>query len=358
MNSGDYEYQSNVARQELILQLNGIAEGDNVGKLLAQISEEKEGLEAKLRGDVMEYFQNVKVCEALAEKCVANVKAMQAGLKDLDKSVGQFAWAKHPSIEKVVKLRKNLITVVDTLHDFLNVSSQMKNMREQMKDYRQYEQVHRKLLTICALRDNMMGKSETNKKLEQTFKNFSEKFKEIKALEEEFYNLIYENLAESINLAKKEPKKLAKTLKTIEVADQTAKEPNFYFKRAQDALREMVQRRFKARLDNDGAEDIGAKLEAAKNSVDDMMDVHKYLVPLFPEKYDIFNFMKSENKKLVESLVLPFLNNMTTLKEDPTVIIDFISWLDNYEILLRRVGIEGSEEYADLRLVDLSDGRN
>lgn len=328
-----------------------VTEGESVAKLLAETTEAREAMEKRLRDDISEYFQNMRVCETLAERCEANVKGMQTNLKDLDNSTKQFAWAKTPSLEKLVVLRKNLNQVVDTLHDFLNVSSQMKDLREQIKDYRSYENVHRKLLTICTLRDSMMSRATTNKKLEKTFKNFSEKFKEIRALEEQFYDTIFENIAVSIDLGKSDPRKLAKSLKVVELADLTAKQPGAYFQRAQQALTRMVRQRFESRLGEEDSNDIGSKLEAAKYSVDDLADVHQHLVPIFPEKYRVFDFVRGEYRALIESLVTPYLADLEGLKEDPGVILYFAGWLDNYEYLLKRVGVEAIDEYAGLREV-------
>ena len=347
--AGDYQLQA--ARQEVIQMLATVTEGESVSSLLSETTKEREDLEKKLKDDISEYFQNYKVCETMIDRCDANIKLLKTNFQDLDKSVSAFAWAKNSSIEKLVILRKNLNQVVDTLHDFLNVSSQMKDLRQQIKDYRMYENVHRKLLTICNLRDSMMLKSSSNKRLEQTFKNFTERFKEIKQLEEEFYTTIFDNLANSIDLAKTDPRKLTKTLKVIEVADLTSKEPNAYFEKSKKALSKMVRQRFEGRLGDESSSDIASKLEAAKYSVDDLMDVHQHLVPIFPQKYNIFDFMRAEYKGLIESLVMPYLTNLDSLKQDPGVILYFMGWLDNYEVLLKRVGIEGVEEYADLKNV-------
>jgi chromosome segregation ATPase len=345
------DYQKELAKTKVIELLESVKEGESVANILSDTTKQREDVEKKLKEDIGEYFQNYRLCETMMDRCDTNIKTIQTNFKDLDKSLSSFAWARNSSIEKLVTLRKNLNQVVDTLHDFLNVSSQMKDLRKQLTDYRMYENVHRKLLTICSLRDSMMTRSSSNKRLEQTFKNFSERFKEIKTLEEEFYNTIFDNLANAIDLAKTDPRKLTKTLKVIEIADLTSKQPNAYFEKSLVSLRRMVKQRFEGRIGDENSTDIGSKLEAAKYSVDDLMDVHQHLVPLFPQKYNIFDFMRAEYKKLIESLVMPYLNNLESLKEDPGVILYFIGWLENYEVLLKRVGIEGSEEYSDLRNV-------
>lgn len=348
----DHSYQIVQARQEVIELLQTVTEGESVAKLLAETTAAKKTMEKKLQDDIAEYFQNMKVCETLAERCDSNLKSIKVNLKDLDGNVAKFAWAKTPSLEKLVLLRKNLNQVVDTLNDFLNVSSQMKDLRVQLKDYRTYETVQKKLLTICTLIDRMKDKAHTNKKLEKTFNNFTEKFKEVRALEDEFYSTIFENISISIDLAKTDPRKLAKSLKVVELADMTAKEPNLYFAKAQDALRKMVNNRFESRLGEGESSDIGSKLEAAKSSVDDLLDVHQHLIPIFPAKYQIFDFIRAEYKKLIESLVMPYLKDLKGLEQDPGVILYFIGWLDNYEFLLKRRGIEGADEYAELRAVE------
>jgi hypothetical protein len=338
------------AQQATLSFLDSMTEGYSVSKMLEEEQERKDRLEKKIKEDVFEYFQNLKIAQTLVQKNNAQLKVMKTNLKDLDASTAAFAWAKSPSIERLNRLRKNLSQVVDTLHDFLNVSGQMKNLKELMKDSRFYEHVFRKLRTISSLRDSMREKAQSSKKLEITFRNFETKFQEMQQIEELFYKLIFENVVNSIELAKVEPTKLARTLNIINLSDEGGKEKEVYFLRAKEALRLLVKTRFESRL-NPNTDDIAEKLEAAKYSVDDLMDVHQYLTKIYPEKYDIFNFMRSEYKALIQSLVMPYLTNLNSIKQDPGVIIYFISWLDNYEILLKRVGIETSE-YADLREVN------
>ena len=345
----DQEYQYKVARLEIIDMLNGITENESVENLLQAITVEKDKLEKKVKDDVNEYFQNLKVCESLVDKSVVNLKAVRTNFQDFERSIQKSSWADSPSLFKLVRLRKNLGQVVDTLHDFLNVSSQMKNLRELMKESRNYELVQKKLITICSLRDSMMSKSVNNKRLEQTFKNFSERFKEIKVLEEEFYAVIYTNISDSLELVRRDAKKLVRSLKVVEIGDSSSPKSNeSYYKRAKEALKLMVKQRFESRLSPEA--DLGEKLDAAKTSVDDLMDAHEHLIPVFPPKYSIFEFLRNEYKGLIEELVRPILSDLPSLKKDPGVIVYLISWLDGYEALLKRAGID-EPEHAELREV-------
>lgn len=347
----DDAYIRSQARQDVLAILERVGEGESVTKELRELQEKKTKLEESLQETVSEYFQNLMLCETLLKKSESNLGVVKSSYNQLESAIDEFGWAKGGSIDKLVKLKKNTTQVVDTLHDFLNVSSQMKNMKEQMNDYRNYERVHRKLITICSLRDNMMSKASTNKQLEQTFKNFSQKFKEIKNLEEEFFALMYENIGECLDIAKRQPKKLAKTLSVIEVADANLKgNQEVYFNRALKTLKQMVFTRFEGRISGESS-DISVKLEAAKQSVDDLNDTHEHLTSLFPPKYKIFDFMKNETRGLIESLVLPYLTNLNELEKNPGLILYFISWLDTYEVLLKKVGIEGADEYKQLREV-------
>jgi hypothetical protein len=113
----------------------------------------------------------------------------------------------------------------------------------------------------------------------------------------------------------------------------------------------MVKHRFEEKLE--GAEgDLALALELAKFSVDDLLMVHQNLVELFPPKYDIFVFLQKEYKLYVEKLISPYLEDLTSLKENPGNIIIFLSWLDGYESLLKRAGVFHND-YADLKEVSL-----
>lgn len=219
-----------------------------------------------------------------------------------------------------------------------------------MKDYKYYEHLHNKLLTISNLKESMKEKVKSNPKLELTFKNFNEQFSESTTLQKEFYELMLDNIEDSLELSKTMPNKLMKSIKVLEIADMTQQVSPTFFSQAQNRLKKMVKTRFDEQLEGT-EDDLAQALELAKFSVDDLLAVHSKLVQLFPIKYEVFPFLQKEYKFYVEKLITPYLEDLGELKENPGNIIVFLSWLEGYEALLKRAGVL-QNDYGDLKEVN------
>ena len=84
----------------------------------------------------------------------------------------------------------------------------------------------------------------------------------------------------------------------------------------------------------------------------DLVDVHDYVVPCFPKKYNVWKIFQENYKRNVEGLLQPFLENEEEIKQSFGWLIVLATWLDNYEALLARAGVSDMEtDYSAIRAV-------
>ena len=173
------------AKNEILKILNSPESISNevINRELDLANENRLKIEKSLNSKLIGYFENINMSERLLKECERKRRETKVNIKDMDTLVKKFRWADHSQIKKLLSLRKNLRQSLDTLYDFLNISGQMKNLKEMMKDYKYYEHLHNKLLTISNLKESMREKVKTNPKLELTFKNFNAQFSESTTLQ-------------------------------------------------------------------------------------------------------------------------------------------------------------------------------
>ena len=91
-------------------------------------------------------------------------------------------------------------------------------------------------------------------------------------------------------------------------------------------------------------------IENVDFTVNDLIIVIENLAPCFPPDIDIFKLYEAKYKSNVENLVFPWLENSKAIKESPGILIILASWLDKYENLLQRAGVQ-EVDYIELKMV-------
>jgi hypothetical protein len=81
-------------------------------------------------------------------------------------------------------------------------------------------------------------------------------------------------------------------------------------------------------------------LENINFSVDDLLVIHEFVVPLFDPSYKIFEFFEHNYKLHIQKRILPFMRDLAFLKENPGTLVFLFNWLTSYERLLAKVGFE------------------
>jgi hypothetical protein len=72
---------------------------------------------------------------------------------------------------------------------------------------------------------------------------------------------------------------------------------------------------------------------------EDLILVFNKVIPCFPPKYNIFQVYKDNYLKFIYVKIRPYMNE-DSLKENPTNLISIAKWLDKFEDILNRVGID------------------
>ena len=113
-----------------------------------------------------------------------------------------------------------------------------------------------------------------------------------------------------------------------------------------------IAARFKAELENKMAvEDV---IDSSEVIINDLPLIKEYVTPCFPPCYNIFEFCKNEYLGRIQESIIPFIPTSESKAEsDPGILVVLASWLDNYEILLGKLGIGQQEDnLIEMKMVD------
>lgn len=302
-------------------------------------------LEGSLNKSLMRAFENLESSQKLVKEQEIKRRYVEHDLEKLIEANNEFGWATQPIIKKLVVLRKNLREGIETFHDFLDVRGQAQNLRDMIQDHRYYMHIQEKIKSVTLLKRGIQSKSSKNPKMEKAYKKFLEVFQEFENISTEFYDTLIGNVSESLEIVELEPIKLARTLKVLEDVDELNSDSKM-FELSKKSLVKMAKRRFQERLQDSG-DNINEKLEVAKFSVSDQIQVFQKLQPIFPKKFEIFKFLQSVYQNMLEELVLPYLEDLSVLKENPGLVVILIGWLDEYKALLEKAGMN-ADSISDL----------
>ena len=88
-------------------------------------------------------------------------------------------------------------------------------------------------------------------------------------------------------------------------------------------------------------------------SIKDLLVIYDHIGPCFPESYKIFDFFEQNYKASVEKKLMPFLEEKEKIKASPGILILLASWLDSYELLVKKAGLNEGH-YFELKFVNHS----
>lgn len=233
-------------------------------------------------------------------------------------------------MKKLVIAQKNLSLVVQKLDDFLNVEKRLSDLKVLAEDPNNFTIVYEKLERLLQLQQPFIKNNQNNSK-------FSHKYKETLEFKEYFLERVYsvfmnyikisiENvnvLKNSIeivlNLAAKELGNMSKSQLFNNDGHSEVDIENFMscsaIKKMIYQMEQATDQRFELNLGD--KKDLGETLENIKFSIDDLLIIYEKTVPLFPEQMSIFSYVELHYKKNIDKLILPVLNNMEQLQENP-----------------------------------------
>jgi exocyst complex component 3 len=104
-----------------------------------------------------------------------------------------------------------------------------------------------------------------------------------------------------------------------------------------DKIQEQIYEKFHEEfLDKSEINEI---LETSISFGEDLILVFNKVVPCFPPKYNIFQVYKDNYLKFIYAKIRPYMTE-ESLKQNPTDLIAIAKWLDKFEDILNRVGVD------------------
>ena len=191
----------------------------------------------------------MKQAKGIVLECDTNIdkiKEQYAGLNTFWHSDVHF----HKDMEvfdRVFTYRRNIKVVLDQLNDFMNMSSQLKELEAFHDDPANFEYIQNQIIFLKDLRESMTEKLESDQgKSSELLQTMVKRFSVLDNFEDKFYANIYQIIFECIEYAKKSPQVLVKALKLIEHADKhlTDKEKSpVFFEKCKEVLVRSIEKR-------------------------------------------------------------------------------------------------------------------
>lgn len=119
-------------------------------------------------------------------------------------------------------------------------------------------------------------------------------------------------------------------------------------------LQAAIAARFKSSLEGKVAiEDV---IDSCEEIISDLPLIKEHVAPCFPPYYSVFEFCKEEYLQRIEKGIDPFIpRSESHALKDPGMLVVLASWLDNYEILLGKLGIDQQEDQLlSMKMVNLN----
>jgi len=150
--------------------------------------------------------------------------------------------------DKVLTYRKNVKVTLDQMNDFMNMSSQLRELEEIYKEPTYFEFIQNQLFWLKELKEGVATKLETDSSIQaNTMKQLLQQFVVLDDFEEKFYANIYDFIISNcLEISKQKPKALIKTLKTLDQADkhlQTLNKEPVYMKRVLTTINSSIDKR-------------------------------------------------------------------------------------------------------------------
>ncbi len=313
----------------------------NFEKLRSKVEFIKE-LEKKKKEQLAYYLkiqiENLEGTENHIKANLDNLEKIQKSIIGIKKITKQNKPPDKIDIEKVrrlIKVEKNLAVIMEGLGNFINISNKLEEMEVLLKDENNFVLIKEKL-------DKLNGIKKSFKSTAKADSTFKEKFQDVEKFERKFYKTVLGIFERFVELCTTDKELL---IEMVDIIMNTSN-PEENYSMLKFSLKDTIEERFEDRISNQ--KDIGLILENIKFSVDDLLILHEHFVPLFKKEFKVFEFLEDCYKTEIKKNILPFVKDLSFLKENPGTLVYLINWLNSYEKLLTKVGFN-MNDYQDLR---------
>jgi len=150
--------------------------------------------------------------------------------------------------DKVLTFRKNIKVTLDQMNDFMHMSTQLKELEEIYTEPMYFEFIQNQLFWLKELREGVAHKLDTDPSINSsTMKQLLQQFTVLDDFESKFYGYIYNDIiSHCLEIAKKKPKNLIKTLKTLDQADKHLQSMNkepYYMEKCIETIKTSIDAR-------------------------------------------------------------------------------------------------------------------
>lgn len=231
----------------------------------------------------------------------------------------------------LLHMKININTAIKKADDLLNVSRKLEEIVRIASDEANFVIAQQRFEDILTL-ERAMKQANIDS---QVFLKFEKQFQEVHNFRKTFLSNILSVFEKYQKYAKDKPEVLKNAIDVIEMND--ALEQTSTYKRLMlSQLDQTVKNRFKDQLS--GKTEIHTIVQSITFCVDDLNEISELVEPLFPKRYNIFESFKTFYKEQIEHWVLPFLKDLSSLKESPGDLVYLFNWSVGYERLLQKEG--------------------
>jgi hypothetical protein len=311
-------------------------------------------------------------------------------ISEVDKSTSDFfkGWEKvtaqinyyGKNLENLMLSKKNVSITRHNLNIYVKIKDQINELRDAINaNDSNIVAVYKQIRYLAYLRRALLEKV---KKVTRTdrLNNLADHLLCVQQFEEEFFTKFWKYFEVTIDLAVSRPEFLIKLLRLIEedaeymrniknqfqmysksdekfqgldtinsamtaITRESQRESNLNPDPDGDTLPEILLLKIEEQLEEKfhqtfvDKKDLKEILDATLVLVNDLVLVQSKVQQCFPPKYNIFNLYKEVYLRNIYNKIKPFMNE-NDLKQSPGNLILIAKWLDQFDEILRKVGIE------------------
>jgi hypothetical protein len=320
--------------REIFEETNEVFNYEKLRTKIEQIKEKEKSKMDMLALFVKSQLENLENTTGYIQNNIQNIDKLQNQmvlLKTLSKRNRPTVQVNNDKLNQLLQVKKNISLVINRLGDFLNISDKLAEMEMLIADDSNFQKIQLKLEGLLNLETMMLESGGKKEDLAQ----FTQKFEEVHLFRDRFFAKVNSVFDRYLVAAKKTPEVLKNAIDIVEMNDKSSKS-DIYTKMMMEHLSDAVFNRFEEILG--GKSEIQLVIENMNFCVQDLLDIYEFVVPLFPESYDIFHFFEEKYKEQIQTRILPFVTNYEILKESPGLLVYLLNWLGSYEKLLTKVG--------------------
>ena len=320
-----------------------------VEQLRKTISIKKSAVDAQLKtlvgSQMQSVIEGIEYMNQSSER-VGTIRKSFTTMEDL--CLNSQSLIKHYELAKQVNnARANILRTRKSLDTTLNIPKKIEELREAMKDDRKLEVVYKDIKELERMKDLAIDKSKENVTELDVLKTV---FRGVSPLKDEFQEIIFKHVRDTIQLSKSRPHVLTKVISIIEAETEATTQsqntqPNTYSSYQNESWRNLVFSELISSIEQTFSQ-IQSTAKTAEEVVKfldktifrDLEIIQSEVPACFPAHYDITNFYTTQYHTHLLRLFIDFSKRSDTLSTND--ILSILTWVTfKYEPYFTKIGI-------------------